>query len=680
MTALGIVAVIGLLLLYAAVELPEEPERAQTSVVVDADGNVMAELYREENREDVRLDQIAPVMQTALVAAEDRSFFSHSGLDPVGIGRALWSDVRGRPIQGGSTLTQQLVKNTYLSPERSLTRKVKEAILATKVERRLTKEAILERYLNTVYFGRGAYGVETAARVYFSVSASELNLSQAALLVGLLRAPGTADPTTHPEEATRRRAIVLDAMVLTGAVPEAEAAVARLSPLDAMPKADPNDGLMGSSAYFVAEVRRWAIEHFGERVAFGGGLRIETTLVPRLQQAAERAVFETLNEAGDPDAALVALDERGAVVAMIGGRDFAASNVNLSLGAEGGGTGRQPGSTFKPFVLASAIEAGIPVRTRFPGPAHLAVDFPGQEPFEVDNYGGESFGDIDLVDGTVHSVNTVYAQLAAQVGLEGVAGMAEKLGITSAIEPFPAMALGSEEVAPIEMANAYMTFARRGERVTPYYVAEVKEADGAGIFTADPERDQVLPRQYADVMNSVLSQVIDRGTGEAASIGRPAAGKTGTTSANTDAWFVGYTPRIGAAVWMGYGDEGRRPMDDVHGRAVTGGSFPAQIWQRFMAEAVEGLDTGSFVAPLEELVAVPTTTTPPTPSTSSTTSSTTTTTSNTSTTATTPETTTSVTAPEVTTTTAQTTTTVAEPTTSSTAAPTTANGNANGSP
>jgi membrane peptidoglycan carboxypeptidase len=615
----AVVVVVGFLVFaYTSVSLPAEPPRLQTTVIVDAEGGQLAELYK-QNRSDVTLDQVAPILQQAVVATEDRNFFEHSGIDPVGITRALVNDLRGESLQGGSTITQQLVKNTYLTAERTIIRKAREAILAVKVERELSKEEILERYLNTIYFGRGAYGIEKAARAYFGAPASELTLPQAALLAGLIRAPERADPATAPDEAVRRRGIALDALVRAGRITTKEAAAARTSPLGAVPRSNPNAGTEGSAAYFTALVSRWAIGEFGPALAFGGGLRIETTLDPAKQAAAEDAIRSVLDRPEDPDAALVSMADDGAVEAMIGGKDFAESAVNLAVRHDR--IRPQAGSTFKPFVLAAALEADIPLDERYRGPATATIDFEGEAPYEVENYGGQSFGTLDLTEATVHSVNTAYTQLAADVGIEAVAEMAYALGIDSEVPEVPSIALGSANIAPIEMVRAYLTFANRGERVAPYFVRRVTDADGDELYEAHPRRDRELSEEHADVVNHVLRQVIERGTGRAADIGRPAAGKTGTTTDNTDAWFVGYTPDVGTAVWLGYRDSAR-PMERVHGRAVTGGSFPAQIWQRYMRAATRGTDVHDFVAPEPSLLGTTTTSTTPTTSTTSTSSTT----------------------------------------------------------
>ncbi|HUS62358.1 MAG TPA: penicillin-binding transpeptidase domain-containing protein, partial [Acidimicrobiales bacterium] len=400
------------------------------------------------------------------------------------------------------------------------------------------------------------------------------------------------DPTAHPDAAMGRRSLVLNAMLRSKAISKAEAAAAKSAPLGAIERPDPNATLTGSSAYFSSMVRTWTVRRFGERLAFGGGLTIETTLNGKMQGDAEKAVSSILNKPDDPDAALVSMADDGAVLAMIGGKDFKESAVNLAMNNHR----PQAGSTFKPFVLASALQHDIPVTQTFPGPAKKTIPFEGYPPYEVSNYSNESFGSINLTDATAHSVNTVYAQLASNVGLREVASSAHDLGIESKLPIVPSMSLGAANVSPYEMIRSYMTFANRGERIEPYFVRRVIDPKGHILYEADPSRRRVYDEKYADVVNEVLTQVIKKGTGKAASIGKPAAGKTGTTSSNTDAWFVGYTPKIGTAVWLGYRQDTSRKMDNVHGRQVTGGSFPAQIWQKFMKAATQGVNTGQFTA------------------------------------------------------------------------------------
>jgi penicillin-binding protein 1A len=593
-----ILVLLGILWAYSAVSLPAEPEQASTTIILDSQGGKLGELFKDENRVTVPLDRVADIMEKAVVSAEDRHFYEHSGIDPIGISRALLNDVRGRNVQGGSTITQQLVKNTYLTSERSLTRKAKEAILAVKVERSFGKREILERYLNTIYFGRGAYGIEKAAQNYFGKSASELEVPEAALLAGLIRAPESADPKTAPDAARNRRAIVLNALVRDKVITKAEGEAAKQAPLPTVDRPDPLATLTGSSAYFTAMVRSWAQDEFGERIAFGGGLKIETTLDPKMQAEAEKAVTSILDRPDDPDAALISMDSNGAIKALIGGKDFQASQVNLATSAKRA----QAGSTFKPIDLAAALENDVPITQRYPGPNKRTVKFPGFPDYPVSNYGRESFGNIDLTEATAHSVNTVYAQLVADIGIDKVVATAAELGIETKLPAVPSLSLGSANVSPEEMLRAYMTFATRGKRLDPYFVKKVTDPKGNVLFEGRRRTKDVYDEKYADVINNTLTQVIKRGTGTAANIGKPAAGKTGTTSNNTDAWFVGYTPKIGTAVWMGYRGGNGRPMDRVHGREATGGSFPAQIWSRYMKAATQGMDTGEFTPPDKDLM------------------------------------------------------------------------------
>ncbi len=600
-----------------SIPLPPDEISAQTTFIYDANGVVLASLNAGEDRTAVPLSRVPKVTVDAILASEDHNFYQHGGVDPVGVARALWADVRSRgSLQGGSTITQQYVKVTYLGRERTFKRKLREAILSVKLERRLTKDQILERYLNVVYFGRGAYGVQAAAQAYFGVDVHALDLAESAYLAGLLRAPERADARRNPVLALARRQRVLDSMVrfelITVAQRDAAVAVpltgeggivrTRQGPTSTYEQ--PGTGV----EYATDVVRRELIERFGAARVFGGGLRVRTTLDLAKQKKARATLYDdVLNRPGDPDAAMVVLDHEGRVLAMIGGRDWSKSQVNLAVGRGFGGIGRQGGSTFKPFVLAAAIREGVAVSTTFDAPKQISI--PGANAdstdWNVGNYNDESFDTkIDLSRATALSVNTVFAQLVTdpRVGAKRVVTMAKDLGITSPLEAYPAVALGAEEVAPLEMADAYLTFAREGMRVEPTLITEVSDAGGQVLFRYKQQRQRVLTEDQAAQINAVLQQVVTNGTGVGAQLsdGRQVAGKTGTTQSSRDAWFVGYTPQdcCVVAIWMGYADS-NRPMTKVHGRKVTGGVFPAEVFQKFMEASVvkAGVETGEFRPP-----------------------------------------------------------------------------------
>jgi penicillin-binding protein 1A len=601
--------------------LPPPRVLAQTSFICAGDvaagcnaDNAMARLHAEQDRVDVHLDQVPAVLVQAVLSAEDRDFFAHGGVDPVGILRAAWSDIRNKSaVQGGSTITQQYVKNVYLSDERTLSRKLKEAVLAVKLEQKLSKEEILERYLNTVYFGRGAYGVGAAARSYFGLAVGDLNLAQAAYLAGLIRAPEAADATRDPAEASRRRLTVLDAMLEEKYITQAERDAANAVPWDGyvLPRAEAQafgdvKGAEYGTEYFVSYVRQQLLaKGFTDAEIYSGGLRVYTTLDFRLQQAAYTSITGTLDQPDDPQAALVAIDPTGRIVAMVGGRDFRTNEVNYALGTGFGGAGRQAGSAMKPFVLAQAVRDGISVESKFEAPGEVVIPKANAgEDWTVHNYGNESFETMNLIDATRLSVNTVYAQLMRAVAPQPVVDLAVKMGVTSPLDPVPALVLGAEEVSVLDLASAYSTFADGGTHVQPVSILRVERQDGS-IVTFDQPRTEVFTRQETNIVTYCLRQVVLGGTGRGANPGVPVAGKTGTTQNNIDAWFVGFAPNgFTTAVWMGYdpivnpdGSKTARYMNDVHGRAVTGGSFPATIWKQFMEVALEGVDVGSFNAP-----------------------------------------------------------------------------------
>ena len=599
-TLLGFTAVAGGLYLLAQVPLPDAAPQAQTTFLTDLHGARLASIDSGENRVPVKLETVPQVVIDAVLATEDRNFFRHGGLDPIGILRATWADVRGRQLQGGSTLTQQYVKQTFLdAKERTLVRKLREASLAIKVERRFEKDEILERYLNTVYFGRGAYGVQAAARAYFDKDVTELDIGEAAYLAGLIRSPETADPSRNLDAAVARRDRTLDGMRRTGKITEAQARAAKAVPLDAAvlqrDELEPDVVRPDSTGYFVEFVRAELVRRYGEEVTYQRGLRVKTTLDLGLQAKAYEAVYKTLDRPDtDPAGALVSIDSEGRVVAMVGGRNFTGpdptSKVNLAVGQAGGGSGRQAGSTFKPFLLAAVVKHGYTVQSTFPGPAKIVLPKADDgKDYPVENYEDAEFGDsLNLVDATAQSVNTAYVQASLALGAEKVVQVAKEAGITSDLEPNASLVLGTEEVSVLELASAYSTFANRGVHVKPRTILEVRRGDGSVI---EPERPApsraVLDREDADVVNHVLRQVVERGSGTNAKFGKPFAGKTGTTQDFGDAWFVGYTPKLTTAVWMGFAEGNTKKMTRVRGIKVNGGSFPARIFRRYMTEVAE---------------------------------------------------------------------------------------------
>ncbi len=608
--------VAGLGLVLAKLPLPRVDVPVETTFLLDANNNKLAELSAGENRVSVPLEQVSPHLVDAVLAAEDRDFFKHSGVDLSAIVRATWADLRGRPLQGGSTITQQYVKYVYTDRERTFTRKLKEATLAIKLENRLDKEQILERYLNVIYFGRGAYGVQAASRAYFGRDVSELDVPRAAYLAGLIRAPEVADASRDPAMADQRRDVVLTAMEREGHISGEQRSEMEAVPVAAMegfrPREDAvEDRIVGGhigTQHFVEYVRAQLLERYGEDVLYGGGLRVHTSLDPRLQEAAFRSVYGTLDRPDDPAGALVALDAAGHVKAMVGGRQLQPdgeqspyAKVNFALGKEGGGSGRQPGSAFKPFVLAEAVGEGYSVESAFPSPAKVV--FPGANAgadYTVRNYDNAGYGTQNLIEATRVSSNTVYAQLARTLGLDEVAETARRLGIRAEIpDDQLSVALGTVEVSVLDMADAYLTFATRGVQVDPVGVTSVTDGSGRVIDEFTAERERVLEPEEADVVNFVLEGVVESGTGTRAKLGRPLAGKTGTTQDNGDAWFIGYTPGLSAAVWMGYPEGQAKPMSSVHGVEVTGGSIPADMFRKFMSEALRIEDDygGDFVAP-----------------------------------------------------------------------------------
>ena len=589
-----------------ASEIPEleprnEAKLQQYGYIYAADGRTLLHVLRsEESRIVVDSDAIAPVVKQAIVAVEDRRFWEHRGVDIRGIARAVIADVREKElVQGGSTITQQFVKNTYTKNDRTVSRKLKEAALAWQLERRWSKDRILTAYLNTVFFGNGAYGIEMAARVYFGKRASELELDEAALLAGIPASPAAYDPVTNPRKARARRATVLRIMRREDLVTAEEHRAA-----EAIPLPRPRDVRLpktgGAAPYFVEYVKQQLIPYYGSGTVFGGGLRVTTSIDLGLQKLAHRATNEWLDYERGPAAALVAIDPRdGRVVAMVGGENFKKSQFNLAVQGE-----RQAGSAFKPFVLAAALEQGISPSTQYE--SRPIVINAGGRLWSVGNYEGSYLGAIDLNDATTHSDNAVYAQLTAQVGPENVRRVAHELGITSPLDAYYAIGLGVEAVTPLEMARAFSTFANGGNRIDGELLGNVPRAvlrvrRGNRIDENVPVAKPALEPNDNAILTSMLERVVEEGTGERAALDdRPAAGKTGTTENHGDAWFVGYTPQLAVAVWVGYPNKLVPMLTEFEGGPVAGGTYPALIWKTFVEAALDQLEEPPESFPVPE--------------------------------------------------------------------------------
>jgi penicillin-binding protein 1A len=572
-------------------------EIGENSFVYAADNTLLGSIPAERNRQPMPLEKISPWMPKATVAIEDRRFYKHEGVDVGGIARAAAKNLSARRIvEGGSTITQQLVRNLYISQERTVERKLKEACLAIKLDRAWSKEQILAGYMNQVYYGNHAYGVEAAARTYFSKPARKLSLADSALLAGLTQAPSRYDPFLEHDRALVRRNEVLVAMLETQAITRAqfdEALADRelhLKPGKLYKRI--------REPYFFSYVYNELVREYGGATVRSGGLRVYTTVDRGLQVAARKAITDTLPYSDDPAAALVSIDPgTGAIKAMAAVTPGRKRN-QFNLAAQGR---RQTGSTFKTFALIAAVERGVnPDTTYYRSAPFKYQPDPLSDPWEVTTYSHSYIGTVSVARATLASDNTVFAQLTLDVTPEAVAETARKMGITvPRIEVVPAIGLGSLSVSPLEMASAYATLAAGGIHSEPMAIRKVvlpggeEDTDsGWGV----PKRERVLPDWVADVVTEILEDNVQGGTGTRAQIGRPAAGKTGTTDDFADAWFCGYTPNLQTTVWVGY-PQAQIPMRSVHGISVAGGTFPAEIWYRFMIVAIEKLPYRDWLIP-----------------------------------------------------------------------------------
>jgi len=568
----------------------------QNSFIYAADGSLLGSIPAERNRQPRKLDEISPLVQEAAIAIEDRRFYDHMGVDVSGIVRAAVKNLEaGQIVEGGSTITQQLVRNLYIGNEKSFTRKTKEACLALKLDAEWSKDRILETYLNQVYFGNHAYGIEAAAQTYFSKSAGELGLAQAALLAGLPQAPSVYDPFNRESEAVSRRNEVLRAMLDSEVITreQYDKAIAKRLTL--------KRGELYTKIrepYFFSYVRELLIEEYGVSTVRSGGLKVYTTIDPRFQRHAMSAIRDTLNQPGDPASALVSINPANGAIRAMAAVAPERRNLQFNLAEQGR---RQAGSAFKTFVLAESVEEGINPATSYlsapftwqPDPTCSAAMDPNCV-WEVATFDHSYIGTTSISSATLRSDNTVFARLTLDVGPENVAEIARRMGIKTKLEPVASIGLGSNAVSVLEMASAYATLAAGGVYSEPMAIRKVILANGGDDDEAGwgkAKRKRVFSDGVAYEVTRILEANVRGGTGVSAQIPgwSSVAGKTGTTDDFADAWFVGYTPNLATAVWVGY-PNAQIEMRSVHGISVSGGSFPAQIWGIFMAAALSGVD------------------------------------------------------------------------------------------
>lgn len=566
----------------------EDVRPAASSQIYDINGNELANVHAEQNRVPVKISQVPEHLKDAFIAVEDVRFYEHSGVDPKGIMRAVFANITNKGVaEGGSTITQQLAKNAYLTQDRTYKRKIQEVFLALQLERKYTKDEILELYLNQIYFGQGAYGVQAAAKTYFGKDVKDLDLNECAMLAGIPKSPNYFSPLNNLQAAQERKSVVLDQMAKYGYISASTAAKTKAESMNLVKPQKQDTG--GLASYFIDYVTQQMIEKYGADAVYQEGLKIYTTLDVDMQKAAEAAMqnlpVHSTDGSGNkqPQAALVAIEpSTGYIKAMVGGRGT--DQFNRATMAE-----RQPGSSFKPFVFAAALENGLtPSSTVEDKPINIG----GWQP---QNYSRNFNGTVTMRYVAEQSLNVPTVKIAQEVGMEKIIYLAEKMGISTFVKDGRAndmnyaVSIGgmTKGVTPLEMTSAYGTFANDGVHVEPVAIVKVLNQKGEVLEEAHPKSEQVLKKSTANNLTSMLMGVIARGTGTGANIGRPAAGKTGTTDNYQDAWFVGYVPDLVAGVWVGCDDNARMG-------SMTGGTTPATIWKAFMSKVVQTMPNKNF--------------------------------------------------------------------------------------
>lgn len=597
---IGFIATTVLLALaYFTVNIPDANAyvNSQSTIIQYSNGNEIGRIGT-QNRQIVPLAKIPLKVRHAVLAAEDRGFYSNRAFSVTGIARALLNNLKGGALQGGSTITQQYAKTAFLTPSRTIQRKIKELVISVKLENQLSKDQILESYLNTIYFGRGSYGVMTAAQQYFNRNVDQLTNAQAAVIASILRAPGFYDPAISKANETRLRArfeYVKKGMLDAGWLTKKEAANMKFPTI--APRATSGE-LSGPKGHVIEAVRKeLATLGFSQDQLLVGGLIIKTTLDQKAQQSAVDAVNKLYPTKAPANlhVGLVAIRPgTGEIVALYGGRDYLVrqlSDATQSIALAG--------STFKPFALVAALEQGIPLTSMWNGDSPQVFDDAGK-PYDVSNYGNEGWGQVDLLTATKHSVNTVFVPLGIKVGPTAVVDVARRAGIPDSVAmmPTPSVVLGVASPHVIDVANAYATFAAQGIKAKPFLVAQVMGPNKGVLYQAKPVTQEVFSKEVMADLTYALKGVVNGGTGAAAlALGRPAAGKTGTSESNASAWFSAYTPQLAASVAL-FRDSASESLNGIGGlNSVTGGTFPAKIWTAFMKGALKGQPIVDFPAP-----------------------------------------------------------------------------------